>query len=101
MRGAKRWVVKIGRPMKRSSPCASVIISEDIDISLMSKSANFSCRQKISDGCDGVTTRSTPSTVTRPSISGQVRGLAAKLIESGSLADTTGYSAASFAPETP
>src|SRR6202035_4427304 len=84
----KRWVVKIGRPMKRSSPCASVIISEDIDISLMSKSANLSWRQNISDGCDGVITRSTPSTVTRPSISGQVRGLAAKLIESGSLADT-------------
>jgi len=32
------WVVKIGSPMKRSSPWASAIISEDIDISLMSKS---------------------------------------------------------------
>src|SRR3979411_702763 len=83
----KRWVVKTGSPTKRSSPCASAIISEDIDISLMSKSPNLSWRQKISEGCDGVMTRSTPSTVTLPSISGQVRGLAAKLMLSCSLDD--------------
>src|SRR5229473_1570556 len=81
-----RCVVKIGSPTKRSSPCASAIISDDIDISLMSKSPNLSCRQKISEGCDGVMTRSTPSTVTVPSMSGQVRGLAAKLMLSVSLA---------------
>src|SRR5712671_2509757 len=83
----KRWVVKTGSPTKRSSPCASAIISEDIDISLMSKSPNLSWRQKISEGCDGVITRSTPSTVTAPSISGQVRGLAAKLMPSCSFVD--------------
>ena len=43
-------VVKIGMPTQSSLPCAVAIISDDIDISEMSKSWNFSCRQNISDG---------------------------------------------------
>ena len=46
----------------------------------MSKSPNLSWRQKISDGCETVMTRSTPSTLTVPSMIGQVRGFGAKLM---------------------
>jgi hypothetical protein len=68
-------VVNTGMPAKRSSPFDFAIISDDIDISATSNSANRSCRQNSSDGCSTVGVRSTPSTFTAPSMIGQVRGL--------------------------
>ena len=70
-------VVKIGMPTQSSLPCAVAIISDDIDISEMSKSWNFSCRQNISDGWMTVGMRSMPSGFTVPSRIGHDRGLAA------------------------
>src|SRR5712691_9999316 len=70
----KRRVVNTGMPTKRSSPLDLAIISEDIDISATSNSANRSCRQNNSDGCNTVGTRSIPSGLTAPSMIGQVRG---------------------------
>src|SRR5579859_98419 len=62
-------------PTKRSSPRSRIIISSDIDISDTSNSAKLSCRQNISAGPSTVTAKSMPSTLTRPSMIGQVRGL--------------------------
>ena len=68
-------VVNTGMPTKRSSPFERAIISDDIDISETSNSANRNCRQNSSDGCSTVGMRSIPSTSTAPSMTGQVRGL--------------------------
>ena len=46
---------------------------EDMDISATSNSPNLSWRQKVSDGCEWVHTRSTPSTGMVPSRSGATR----------------------------
>ena len=44
-------VVNTGMPTNRSSPLDFAIISDDIDISATSNSANRNCRQNSSDGC--------------------------------------------------
>jgi hypothetical protein len=67
-------VVNTGMPTKRSSPFDLAIISEDIDISATSNSANRNCRQNNSDGCKTVGTKSMPSGLICPSMIGQVRG---------------------------
>src|SRR3972149_2973320 len=64
----------MGRPTNRSSPRAFAIDSDENDSSDASKSANFSCRQNISDGCNAVGIRSMPSGFTVPSKMGRVRG---------------------------
>src|SRR6185312_17128947 len=67
-------VVNTGMPTNRSSPLDFAIISEDIDISATSNSANRNCRQNNSDGCKTVGTKSMPSGLICPSMIGQVRG---------------------------
>jgi hypothetical protein len=74
--------VNTGIPTQRSSPAATVLMSEENDISEISKSANLSWRQNISDGCGGVAIRSMPSGATKPSRIGRVRGLTSMAMES-------------------
>jgi hypothetical protein len=54
----RRWknsrVVNTGIATQGVGPCEVAIVSDDIDISETSNSANFSCRQNISEGCSAV-----------------------------------------------
>jgi hypothetical protein len=68
-------MVKTGIPAQRVSPREAAMMSDDIDISETSNSANRNCRQNISDGCTIVGTSLIPCGVTRPSSSGRVRSL--------------------------
>jgi hypothetical protein len=63
-------MVKIGSATQGDSPRAVMISSEESDISETSNSWNLSCRQKISEGCAVVTSRSMLSGRTLPSIMG-------------------------------
>src|SRR5436190_6940457 len=47
-------VVNTGSATHGVGPCDVAMVSDDIDISDTSNSANFSCRQNISDGCSAV-----------------------------------------------
>src|SRR5665213_2590566 len=94
----KRRVVKTGMPTQRSSPLLFAIISDENDISDTSNSAKWSCRQNISEGWRVLATRSAPSTVTRPSSTGQVRGLDVKaMLNSSFMAGHSPRGAASIA----
>jgi hypothetical protein len=47
-------VVNTGSATHWVGPCDVAMVSDDIDISDTSNSANFNCRQNISDGCSAV-----------------------------------------------
>src|SRR5882724_9405239 len=68
-------MVKTGIATQRVSPRDVAMMSDDIDISDTSNSANRNCRQNISDGCTMVGTSLIPCGTTRPSSSGRVRSL--------------------------
>src|SRR5260370_1096215 len=68
-------VVNTGSATHGVGPRAVEMTSEDIDISETSNSANFCCRQNISEGWTTVGVRLMPSGTTAPSISGRVFGL--------------------------
>src|SRR5215468_3296300 len=68
-------VVKTGIGTQSRRPCEAAMVSDDNDISDTSNSANFSCRQNISDGCMPLTDHSTPSGVTAPDRIGAVSAL--------------------------
>ncbi len=54
----RRWknsrVVNTGSAIHCVGPWDVAMVSDDIDISETSNSANLSCRQNISEGCKGV-----------------------------------------------
>src|SRR5690242_19853628 len=77
-------MVNTGIATQRVSPREAAMMSEDIDISDTSNSANRSCRQNISDGCTTVMTGLIPCGTTRPSISGRVRSLSESAMLSSS-----------------
>ena len=68
-------MVKTGIATQRVSPREVAMMSDDIDISETSNSANRSWRQNISEGCTIVGTSVIPCGATRPSRIGRVRSL--------------------------
>ena len=68
-------MVKTGIATQRVSPRDTEMMSDDIDISETSNSANRNCRQNISEGCTMVGMSLIPCGTTRPSSSGRVRSL--------------------------
>src|SRR5437667_3719719 len=63
-----------------SAPLDLAIRYEESDISEISNSQKFSCRQKVSDGSEYVWTISAPSTSVTPSVRDSVRSLRAEIM---------------------
>src|SRR6266542_4331218 len=72
--------------MIMSAPFDFAIRYDDSDISEISYSQKFSCRQNVSDGSEYVCTISTPSTSIMPSVSASVLSLRAEIMLSLSFA---------------
>ena len=72
----RRWknsrVVNTGIMTHGVGPCEVAMVSDDIDISDTSNSANFSCRQNISEGCSAVGCSLMASGAMRPSRTARV-----------------------------